>query len=335
MIEVTVLFATRNGANVLSRTLEGYVRLTDPGFGWKIVMVDNGSTDETPAIAKHYADRLPMEILIEPVPGKNRALNLGIQAIEGDLIIITDDDAIPQLGFLTAWRRVFDRQLGHDVFGGSIIPSFEVEPPEWMSRNYLKYEELFAARIDVPDGPIDPLRIYGPNMAARRSVVAALKFNELIGPNGADPNYAMGSENDFCFRASAYGHKTWFAGEPTVWHIVRPHQLTPDYWRKRAYRLGRGAAQQQWARGDLFAKRRHALVKVAAKGWREMFRILLLARTLRPSPLGRFEADWDYSFYCGFHEEHSSRKAMTAGIVAAVGESSAMRGKRGCTARSP
>ena len=102
--ELTVLMACRNGERVLPRTLEGYRRLEAPPVGWKLLIVDNGSSDATSEIIDSFTRDLPIEILREPVPGKNKALNSGIPAIEGRLAVLTDDDAIPHPAFLAAWR---------------------------------------------------------------------------------------------------------------------------------------------------------------------------------------------------------------------------------------
>ncbi len=82
-IPLTVLFATRNGGGVLPRTLEAYRRVESPSHAWKMVIVDNGSTDSTSAIIASFKNQLPIEMLHEPVAGKNRALNRGLTAVEG------------------------------------------------------------------------------------------------------------------------------------------------------------------------------------------------------------------------------------------------------------
>jgi glycosyltransferase involved in cell wall biosynthesis len=311
MTELTVLFSTRNGAAVLPRTLAGYANQPDPGFPWKLVIVDNGSTDQTAAIIREFGGKLRLEAVVEPVPGKNRALNRGLSLIEGEIIVISDDDAIPQAGFLAAWKDAFQREPTADVFGGSIIPVFEVPPPDWLAQSELHFEELYASRRNLPEGPIAPLGIYGPNMAVRGRVFAdGMRFHELIGPNASDPNYAMGSENDFCVRADKRGYRTWFTPAPTVWHIVRRHQVTFDYCVGRAYRLGRGAAQQQWESGILRARHYSAPMRVASHGWHLARRTVLAARTWQRDPLERFRASWDYQFFCGFQDEHRRRKRI-------------------------
>lgn len=310
MIDTTVVLATHNGAAVLARTLAGYAAVAAADKGWKLVVVDNASTDATATVLAGFREKLPLTALEQPRPGKNRALNTALSSIEGDIVIFTDDDAIPQPGFLDAWRDTLAKQPDFDVFGGTIVPHFDTPPPDWLRRNEPLFASLFAAR-GCADGPIEPSGIFGPNMAVRRSVLATgLRFQEGIGPNSTDRDYPMGSETDFCLRASRAGHGTWFAARPIVHHIVRPHQVTTQFFRGRAYRLGRGLARLQWDSGVLVPKvRRHALVAACGAGWRRLNRYLLLAQTLRVDPARRYAAIWEYDLYRGFHDEYDRRRA--------------------------
>ena len=182
-IPLTVLFATWNGEDVLPRTLEAYRRIESPGHPWKMVIVDNGSTDSTPAIIASFKDHLPIEMLREPVPGQNRALNSGLIAVEGRAVIITDDDTIPDPSFLTEWSRCLDKRQGYDLFGGTIEPLFDAPVPEWILKNRDLCNMFFAAR-NLSEGPVGPGSIFGGNMAVRVSVFErGFRFDENIGPN--------------------------------------------------------------------------------------------------------------------------------------------------------
>jgi glycosyltransferase involved in cell wall biosynthesis len=309
MVDASVLFATRNGSHVLGRTLEGYRSQIDSGYKWKLIIVDNGSSDQSREIIQSYKRSLPIELYFEPRAGKNRALNVGLAAIEGGLVIVTDDDSIPKPDFLTSWRDALRVNLDYQVFGGTVLPLFEVAPPEWMARGELKYDALYAVR-KLKEGPIDPTGIFGPNMALRAELFAqGMRFDEAIGPNGEDASYPMGSETEFCVRASRAGFKTWFASKPSVQHIVRQNQINSKYWAKRAYRLGRGAAYLQWESGELVpAIRRPALVAAAGRAWRRLNGFCLLSKTLNLNPAKRFTARWEYDWYCGFLDEYSRRR---------------------------
>jgi len=242
-IQLTVLFATYNGERVLERTLGGYLRLVPPKVGWELIVVDNGSTDGSLGILENYRVRLPIRVISEQRPGKNRALNAGIQARRGRLVVLTDDDAIPDKYFLVAWERLLDRHLDFDLFGGRIKPLFETPPPAWLAASPQEYAMMFAER-DFPDGEIGAGECYGGNMAIRGRVFdAGHRFDENIGPTAADQMYPMGSEVEFGFRLERQqGARSRFVREALVNHIVRSAQFTKVAWINRSFRTGRGRA---------------------------------------------------------------------------------------------
>lgn len=306
-IELTILFATRNGEGVVARTLEGYCRIETPKQNWKLVVVDNGSTDSTPGIIKAFKGRLPLEHLYEPIAGKNRALNVGLAAIEGSVVILTDDDAIPSSDFLRAWANVFHSKPEYELFGGSIRPLFETPPPKWLVKDRSRFDILFATR-NLPEGPINAAEIYGPNMAVRTSVFnRGFRFNENIGPNGSDPDYPMGGETEFCRRLELSGVSSWNANEPLVFHIIRAHQLDATYWAKRAYRHGRGVAREKWEIGQVSINRmsRPYLIRLLS-------RLRNRVRMLSPLPAQRLKGMFGYHSSLGFEDENTKIRATNA-----------------------
>jgi glucosyl-dolichyl phosphate glucuronosyltransferase len=305
-VAVTVLLATRNGEHVLPQVLEAYCRVESPPRSWKLVVVDNGSDDSTEDVLASFKSRLPLEACREPVLGKNRALNVGLGTIEGRLVILTDDDAVPHPSFLRAWSGYIDSALDYDLFGGTIEPLFEVAPPNWMRRSTANFDLLFSAR-QLVEGPIAPNEIYGPNMAVRSSVFqAGFRFNEKIGPDGSDPYYPMGSETEFCCRVVAQARvKAWFAKGPRVQHIVRSGQMLRSYWARRSYQHGRGMALQMRERGETLRSDSYPpIIKD------QLWRLLQLSRLLQicsPSALQRFNGICDYHWNRGFRDEWAKR----------------------------
>ena len=55
-----------------------------------IVFVDGGSADDTVAILRSYADRLPLRVLVEPGCNISRGRNIAMAAASGDIIAVTD-----------------------------------------------------------------------------------------------------------------------------------------------------------------------------------------------------------------------------------------------------
>lgn len=257
---LTLLAATRNGEAVLGRTLASIAAAESPGTPWQMVVVDNGSTDGTGAILNAYAARLPLRIVSQPTPGKNAALNAGLAACDGELIVMVDDDVLVDRQFLQAWSRYLVEGTDYALLGGRIIPEFDVPPPRWLLRDRRHHARMFGAR-DLPEGPTKPDEIYGGNMAVRRTVFdAGFRFDEAIGPNRSVRSYRMGSETEFLRRVGRSGAAAWFARGPLVHHIVREHQWSEQAWIERGYRNGRGRAHLMLKEGRQMRPPRATLV---------------------------------------------------------------------------
>lgn len=235
---LTVLLATRNRSAILRETLEAFCRLQEPSSGWKMVVADNGSTDQTAAVLASFADRLPLHIVSEPIAGKNSALNAGLALVEGDLAVFTDDDIFPHPNWLVELRKAADAQPAYSVFGGAVVPRWESPPPIWVE--WLEQGPVYTLTDPLmKEGPLPPFLVFGPNMAIRTAVFqSGVRFDTSIGPRNS--SYPMGSETELTARLSWQGHKAWYVKSAVVEHFIRDYQLHESWVLKRAVRYGRG-----------------------------------------------------------------------------------------------
>jgi glycosyltransferase involved in cell wall biosynthesis len=238
---LTVLLATRNRARTLRDVLGAFCQLESPPSGWKLVVVDNGSTDQTTQVIASFANRLPLHSVFESKIGKNFALNTGLELVEGDLAVFTDDDVFPRANWLTEMRKAVDAQLAYSMFGGAILPRWEVPPPAWI--RWLDLGPIFTLTdLSLKEGPLAPNLIpivQGPNMAIRTNIFqSGTRFDPSIGPSGS--SYPMGSETELLMRLGRQGHKAWHVQNAVVEHLVRKEQLDKTWVMRRAVRWGRG-----------------------------------------------------------------------------------------------
>ena len=239
---ITVMFSSRNGGGHLKRMMDGFSALRAPSGGWKLIAVDNGSTDGSGDVMRSYADRIPLTVITEMTPGKNRALNRALDLAEGDFYIFTDDDVVVQNDWLEKWREIADSHQDYDLFAGCVRPLWPCEPPRQVLSG-VNVNVLYAAHVGVQEGPCSAACMHGPNMAARASAFQNnRRYNAEIGPDGS-LNYAMGSDTELALRLESLGMKCWFATAPNLEHIVRPEQLEQAWILGRGYRWGRGLAQ--------------------------------------------------------------------------------------------
>jgi glycosyltransferase involved in cell wall biosynthesis len=235
---LTVLLATRNRAAILRETLEAFCRIQKPSSGWKLVIVDNGSTDQTSAVLASFTNRLPLQTVSEPTAGKNSALNAGLGFVEGDLTVFTDDDVFPHSDWLVELRNAADAQLAYSVFGGAVVPRWESPPPHWVQ--WLEQGPVYTLTdLLMKQGPMSPSLVFGPNMAIRTAVFQlGVRFDPSIGPRSS--SYPMGSETELTLRLSQQGYEPWHVPSAVVEHFIRDDQMRKSWVLKRAIRYGRG-----------------------------------------------------------------------------------------------
>jgi glycosyltransferase involved in cell wall biosynthesis len=235
---ITVMIATYNGANTLPDVLHLFRSLEPPDGGWKIVLVDNGSRDATREIITSFKRVLPITYLLETRRGKNRALNRGLSRLEGDLIVFTDDDALPRPEWLKQFRSAADTQPSYSIFGGPVSPKWESPPEEWILSS-VPLGPAFAVLDSTEEGPIPVHYVYGNNMAIRAEVFrAGHRFDEAIGPKGS--TYPQGGETELLLRLSRAGLKAWHCTGAIVDHMIRTFQMEKKWILNRAIRYGRG-----------------------------------------------------------------------------------------------
>jgi L-malate glycosyltransferase len=236
---LTVLMATYNGARTLPIVLDAYGALETPRGGWKLIIVDNASTDTTKQVIGSFVQKLPLTYLSEPKRGKNAALNTGLSHIEGDLVVLTDDDTVPHPDWLVELRKAADSHPSFAMFGGVVLPRWEVSPQPWIL-NWVRLDVAYALTDpSLREGPIPHYWIFEPNSAYRAQIFeAGYRFDPTIGPSGS--SYAMGSGSEFHLRLAKAGFTAWHCKGAVVEHMVRKAQMQKDWVLRRAFLFGRG-----------------------------------------------------------------------------------------------
>jgi glycosyltransferase involved in cell wall biosynthesis len=313
---LTVLITTYNGAPTLPDVLDAYRRLEPPAGGWKLVVVDNDSTDGTPDILASFRDRLPLHILHQRRRGQNAARNTGLPHVEGDLAVLSDDDAVPSPRWLASLRAAADAQPDFTIFAGPILPRWPSPPPRWLL-DWVPLSPTFAVLPPAEEGAVPARRAFGPNVTLRTSVFAdGRRFDESIGPKGHD--YPMGAETEFLIRLGEEGARAWHCAGAVVHHIVREFQMSEAWVLERAVRFGRGQYRleaRSWTEEPvrILGRPRHLLWRVA----RQHLRVARARVGRRPDEA--FRSRWFLRYLQGQMVEARlmmQRSAATAAVEA-------------------
>lgn len=260
-LDISVLIATYNRAEILRWTLESMTRLDRDGLSVEFVVVDNNSSDNTKEVIESFAGKLPIRHLFKPEPGKSRALNYALdKVVLGDIVVFTDDDVVPHKDWLKAIVSICNRWPNYSVFGGKIDliwPNCEV--PVWAKQWNIQFWAFGHHDQGRSDSPYPP-RNYpgGANFWVRRSALSKGKrFDEYVGPRPVQYT-VMGTEDSLLCQFPTDGYGILYSPDAVVNHMVQPELLCESNIKKRAYRWGRGMAHGWICHRELFEK--HPLI---------------------------------------------------------------------------
>src|SRR3989442_2983217 len=114
---ITVVVPTRNRAALLRDCLKSLIAQDFPSDHYEIIVVDDGSRDETTAVANEFASEPigpRVHLVSQPFSGLNAARNAGIVAAGGEPICFVGDDGGGPLG----WLFFIGRGGGADLAAG-------------------------------------------------------------------------------------------------------------------------------------------------------------------------------------------------------------------------
>ena len=243
-LDISILIATYNRAEILRKTLESMTCLERDGLSVEFVVVDNNSSDHTKEVIESFSDRLPIRYLFEPRPGKNCALNKALREVPlGKLVAFTDDDVVPQEDWLKTIVAACKRWPNYRIFGGRtylIWPNTAI--PSWA-----QCSSVHGWGLGLNDAAMESEQPYpstahpsGANFWIRQELLGnGRHYDESIGPHPGK-NFAMGSETSFLKQLTADGYSTMHIPNSVVGHRVPVELLSKHAIKKRAYRYGRG-----------------------------------------------------------------------------------------------
>jgi GT2 family glycosyltransferase len=225
---------------------------TQDGGDWELVVVDNGSTDDTVRVVSKLHALYPRRVRLirESCLGLSAARNAGVHAATGDLIAFLDDDASPMPGWLEALAEALASQ-NVLAAGGPVEPLFSSELPPWFSERYLPYLTVFDK------GPAIVGLTYneyprGTNMAFRREAFERYGlFSTDLGRKAAVLRSC--EEIEFCLRLERAGARILYMPEARVQHEIRTERLSADWMRARYAAQGHSEAILEWRHGGLRA----------------------------------------------------------------------------------
>jgi len=251
--QLSVVIPAKDAAGTLRRTLECLgAQQGAPEFD--VIVVDDGSTDETAEIVRAAGVRL---VQTEGV-GSGQARNIGVREATGDVIAFTDADCYPTPGWLAA---ALPRLESADLVAGAVAPdpTAQLGPFDrtvWVERETGLYETA--------------------NLLIRRELFERVGgFEVWLSSNGRRrgwTNPELAEDVWLGWRARRSGAQTAFAPDALVHHAVHPRGASGYVSeRQRAQHFNALAARipelrEQFFYRRVFLSRRTAMFDAAAVG---------------------------------------------------------------------
>ncbi len=149
----TIQLCTYNRAQLLGRVLDACFEQTISRDAYEVVLVDDGSSDETPRVIESARQQAgcTFTVVTQSNAGLARARNAGIARARGERIIFIDDDVLPTPTFVAA-HLSSHRRTPNAIVRGAVIntQTFERLPtPTWTLANY-SGNFFWTSNVSVP-----------------------------------------------------------------------------------------------------------------------------------------------------------------------------------------
>lgn len=235
-LEITVVVCTYNRSRMLSDALRSLLQQEiGDAFRWEILVVDNASTDDTPAAVAAIAatTSTPVRHVVETKRGVVPARNRGVAEARGEWVAFFDDDQLADSRWLLELREEAARRKVRCVGGGVALAL-----PEGCERRLAKFSRILLSETVGMDTPTNYDRKLTPgtgNVMIHRSVFAEVGvFDEAY--------HLRGEDTEFFRRVYFAGIEARYTPAAVIHHVITPERLRDEYFLALARRMGVGLA---------------------------------------------------------------------------------------------
>lgn len=244
-MKASVIIPTMNRAHLLGKLLKSLSDQDISSDDFEVIIVDNGSVDDTKDVCKKYSVLFNNFIyLYDERPGLHIGRNLGYLKSSSDILIYGDDDIIVPKNWISSIISAFD-DPEVVLVGGNNIPDYEDTPPSWVLD--LWESDSDGNNILLPFSCIDlgnkrklikANYVFGCNFSVRKEII---KLAKGFHPDGVPRKYLRfrGDGETFISEFITTNNlKTLFLPEASVKHYVSKTRMTHKYVEGIAFRNG-------------------------------------------------------------------------------------------------
>jgi GT2 family glycosyltransferase len=218
-VRLSVVIACYNAEDTIGEELEALAGQQWP-YPWEVVVANNRCTDGSMRVVESFRARIPRLRIVDAFDkqGTAYAMNAGVRAARGDLIVFCDADDVVGDGWVAAMAEALAE---HDFVSGP----HEVERLNKTELGGNRVNAQVTGVQEYDDPPYLPHAGAG-NLGIRRAVF------ERVG--GFDESMPHLFDTDFCWRVQLAGYRLAPAPK-AILHVRHRHTVSGIYRQARNY----------------------------------------------------------------------------------------------------
>jgi glycosyltransferase involved in cell wall biosynthesis len=230
---ISIIVCCYNSSELLPRTLEHLALLKVPkNAPCELILVDNGSTDKTSAVAieewRKYETSISLNIVMESKAGLIFAREKGINKAKHEIIIFCDDDNWLHENYLLVALNTMNKNSSIGALGGHGEAVSNIDFPDW-------FENVKGAYACGKQWPVTGfcsgrMYLWGAGLVSRKSLLLKVFDSplRLTGRNGA--KLMAGDDGEICMRILLMGYELYYNSLLNYKHYMQPFRLTQEYY---------------------------------------------------------------------------------------------------------
>jgi len=233
---ISVVVCTFNRSAYLQKAIASLVSQTLVPSHYEIIIVDNGSQDETKQVVESIKNVSNIIYQYEREPGLSRSRNTGCQIARGKYVAYLDDDAEADSHWLEEILKIFQANERIGCLTGKVEPIWGAPRPSWLTKEFegkLSLLDLGSQTRQI----IQKEWIVGVNMAFPRKLLEA--SGGFLDQVGRKRDQLLSAEEIVMREAiEKLGYETWYHPKAVVCHHIPLERMNEKWFLKRAFWQG-------------------------------------------------------------------------------------------------